>query len=369
MEENHYSTNEELQATLQELADLQSQLTELQSDNDRLAEEKDVLFQSLCRQTEKLEDSRNQIGTLQELLLREANPADIGTTEREQKLLDLLKNAQEERENLFVKQEELNSELNEQRSFVEGSNAEQARLKERISLLDSTLGASSAERKQIESQLTQSREESGGRQIEISRLTTLLENARAKIDELEQDRALGDKSDLGELLDVARKEKDVLESEVASLQEALSKSQCEVQKLRDQVAGVTEECKVARNNAKYALSDLEYKFDTMKQEKAKLAADYQQLQDTTNELQVQCKCHMEDKAQLETLLQETQIHLGEAERCLADKEETLNEEKRLRKLEVRQFIENILNQCLSNLKQQFISFKCVFSKTSTSDLV
>lgn len=54
MEETHYSTNEELQATLQELADLQSQLTELQNDNDRLIEEKEVLFQSLCRQTEKL---------------------------------------------------------------------------------------------------------------------------------------------------------------------------------------------------------------------------------------------------------------------------------------------------------------------------
>lgn len=54
MEETHYSTNEELQATLQELADLQSQLTELQSDNDRLIDEKEVLFQSLCRQTEKL---------------------------------------------------------------------------------------------------------------------------------------------------------------------------------------------------------------------------------------------------------------------------------------------------------------------------
>lgn len=335
MEETHYSTNEELQATLQELADLQSQLTELQSDNDRLAEEKDVLFQSLCRQTEKLEDSRNQIGTLQELLLRESNTADIGTTEREQKLLDLLKNAQEERENLFVKQEELNSELNELRTALDASTQETNRLKERISLLDSTLDAGSAERKQIDAQLTYAREESSSRQIEISRLTTLLENARAKIDELEQDRVLGDKSDLGELLDVARKEKDLLECDVASLQEALSKSQCEVQKLKDQVAGVTEECKVARNNAKYALSDLEYKFDTLRQEKLKLAADYQLLQDTANELQVQCKCHLEDKAQLESLLSETQIHLGEAERYLSEKEEVLNEEKRLRKQEVK----------------------------------
>lgn len=342
MEENHYSTNEELQATLQELADLQAQLTELQSDNDRLAEEKDVLFQSLCRQTEKLEDSRNQIGTLQELLLRESNPADVGTTEREQKLLDLLKNAQEERESLLIKQEEMNSDLNELRTALESAGSEQARLKERISLLDSTIGANSAERKQIESQLVQSREESGDRQIEISRLTTLLENARAKIDELEQDRVLGDKSDLGELLDGARKEKDFLEGEVASLQECLSKSQSEVQKLKDQLAVITEECKVARNNAKYALADLEYKFDQLRQEKIKLASDYQQLQDSVNELQVQCKCHVEDKAQLESLLQETQRHLGDAERFLSDKEEILIEEKRLRKQEVLlQFIKNI----------------------------
>lgn len=337
MEENHYSTNEELQATLQELADLQAQLAELQSDNDRLADEKDVLYKSLCHQTEKLEDSRTQIATLQELLLRDGTTADhLGATasEREQKLLDLLKNAQDERESLFVKQQELHAELSEMRGALDAAATEQARLCERISVLDSTLGASAAERKHTEALLGAASEESAGRQIEISRLTTLLENARAKIDELEQDRQLGDRSDLGELLDGARKEKDVLEGEVASLQECLSKSQCEVQRLKDRVACITEECKVARNNAKCAMADLEYKFEQLRQEKVKLSADYAQLQDTAGELQVQCKCHAEDKAQLEKLLQETQRHLGDTELVLADKEEMLSDEKRLRKLEV-----------------------------------
>ncbi|XP_055389168.1 cytospin-A-like isoform X7 [Condylostylus longicornis] len=337
MEETHYSTNEELQATLQELADLQSQLGELQSDNERLAEEKDVLFQSLCRQTEKLEDSRNQIGTLQELLLRESNPAEVGTTEREQKLLDLLKNAQEERESLLIKQEELNSELNELRSSIEKQTNENGRLRERICLLDSTVDAATAERKQIESQLIQAKEDSAEKQIEISRLSTLLDNARAKIDELEQDRAMGDKSDLGELLDAARREKDLLEAQVASLQEQLSKCQCEIQKLKDQLAGITEECKVARNNAKCALSDLEYKYETLKEEKDQLCKDYQSLQDSTNELQVQCKCHLEDKTQLESLLSETQRHLGEAERMLAEKEEQIQEEIRKREQEAEEW--------------------------------
>lgn len=122
MEETHYSTNEELQATIQELSDLQvtglicllkipnnvrlqfnyniasscsqAQLTELQADNERLTEEKDVLLESLCRQTEKLEDSRSKVDTLQGLLLREEQPQESSkgyNTEREQKLVDLLK--------------------------------------------------------------------------------------------------------------------------------------------------------------------------------------------------------------------------------------------------------------------------------------
>jgi regulator of replication initiation timing len=94
MEETHYSTNEELQATIQELSDLQAQLTELQTDNERLTEEKGVLLESLCRQTEKLEDSRSKVDTLQGLLLREEKPQDSSkgyNTEREQKLVDLLK--------------------------------------------------------------------------------------------------------------------------------------------------------------------------------------------------------------------------------------------------------------------------------------
>lgn len=287
MEETHYSTNEELQATLQELADLQNQVLELQTEYERLSDEKEVLFQSLCRQTEKLEDTRSQVGTLQKLLLRDPNQQELsGSSEREQKLVDLLKNAQEERESLLIKQEELNSENEAMKQAMDNSKIESNRLKDRISVLESTIDSTTADRKEIERQLTNTREEVSGKHIEISRLTTLLENARSKIDEMEQDRALGDKSDLQELLDVARKEKDYLEIEIASLQEQLSKSQNEIQKLRDQLAGITEECKVTRNNAKCALSDLEYKYEQLKQDKLKLQADYQLLLDTTNELQV-----------------------------------------------------------------------------------
>ncbi|XP_030566203.1 cytospin-A isoform X2 [Drosophila novamexicana] len=332
MEETHYSTNEELQATLQELADLQTQLTDTQTENERLAEEKDVLFQSLCRQTEMLNESRTQINTLQELLLRDTKQAaEVSTSEREKKLLDLIQTSQEERETLLLKQEELNAELSELRQSRDAVQLEQQRQRERNALLDSQLDAANAERKQSEAQLSLANEEISQRAIEISRLSTLLENARSKIEELEADLARGDKTDLSDVLDAARREKDTLEERLAELQDQWSRSQAELRRLREQVAGLSEECKVAKNNAKCAVSHLEYRLEQLQCEKDKLAGDCQTLEERVAELQVQCKCHQEDKAQLQELLSETQRHLGDVQLQLSDSESRLEKETQLRK--------------------------------------
>ena len=111
MEESHYSTNEELQATLQELADLQQSVNELSLDNERFADEKEVLLESLCAQTVKLENCRLQIEHLKALLVTEDSGSDSSTAQRnhtEQQLCDLLKAAQEEREEFLHKQVNVN---------------------------------------------------------------------------------------------------------------------------------------------------------------------------------------------------------------------------------------------------------------------
>ncbi|XP_017048142.1 cytospin-A isoform X3 [Drosophila ficusphila] len=339
MEETHYSTNEELQATLQELADLQTQLMDTQTENERLAEEKDVLFQSLCRQTEKLNESRTQISTLQELLLRDTKQAasEVSASEREQKLLDLIKTSQEEREAVLLKQEELNAELAELKQAREAAQQEQQRQRERIALLDSQLDAANAERRQGEAQFSQAKEEISQRAIEISRLSTLLENARSKIEELEADLARGDKTDLSDVLDVARKEKDALEERVAELQDQCSRSQAELRRLREQLSGLTEECKVAKNNAKCAVSHLEYRLEQLQRDKDKIAGEWQALEERVAELQVQCKCHQEDKAQLQSLLSETQRHLGDVQLQLGETECRLDQETQLRRKEAEEW--------------------------------
>ncbi|KAG5888907.1 hypothetical protein JTB14_006050 [Gonioctena quinquepunctata] len=330
MQETHYSTNEELQATLQELTDLQRQLTELQQENERLNDEKTLMFDSLCRQTERLNDSRSEVESLKQLLYQEKD--DTGqyesAIEREQKLVDLLKSAQEEREGLLVKIEQLNNEVQEARSGILLKDDQIGQLRERVRTLECTLDAKHAEHKLLDQELAQAKDQCSGKQIEINRLTDLLDNARTKISGLEQDRALSDKSELDELLDNARKEKDALESEVAHLKEQLAISKNEIEKLKEQVSILQEECKVTRNNAKTTQSDLEYKCEKLQKEKNGLGDQLQEFQEALNELQVQSQCQLEDKRQLSSVLSETQRNLSEAERKNMSLENELEELKK-----------------------------------------
>lgn len=178
-----FSTNEELQATLQELTDLQRQLTELQQENERLTDEKNLMFDSLCRQTERLNDSRSEVESLKQLLYQEKDDASQfeSAVEREQKLVALLKSAQEERESLLVKLEQLNNELQEARAALIEKDDRIVQLSERVKTLEYTLDAKHAEHKLLDQDLAQARDQGSGKQIEINRLTDLLENARTKV--------------------------------------------------------------------------------------------------------------------------------------------------------------------------------------------
>ncbi|XP_017776760.1 PREDICTED: cytospin-A-like isoform X6 [Nicrophorus vespilloides] len=332
MQETHYSTNEELQATLQELTDLQRQLSELHQDNERLMEEKGLMFQSLCRQTERLNDARDEIDSLKQLLYKEKDTSGQyeSVVEREQKLLELLKDSQEEREMLLVKLEQCSAEITDVSNLNIQRDKESIQMEERIRTLESTLDAKHAEHKLLDQEMARAKDAASSRQIEIDRHKDLLENARTKIIELEQDRTVSDKSELEELLDNARKEKDLLESEVANLKEQVARGRNEGEKLREQVSILQEEFKVMRNNGKCMQSELEYKVEKLMMEKSQLSEQLQHLDEAAKELQVQAQCHLEDKHQLSSVLSETQRNMSEVERRNIDMETELRHLEKLR---------------------------------------
>lgn len=80
-----------------------------------------------------------------------------------------------------MKQEELSSELSDLRRTSDCCIQENSHLNERVRVLESSIDATHTERKQLDLELARAKEESSSRQIEISRLTTLLDNARAKV--------------------------------------------------------------------------------------------------------------------------------------------------------------------------------------------
>lgn len=138
MEETHYSTNEELQATLQELTDLQDQLTDLQLENERCGDEKSLLLESLCSQTEKLEECRSQNEHLRVLLFQQVCPRE---QPREHHYVELLQKSHEEQQCLLARVEQLESALEGANREAQDHQRDLGSLAHRVSLLQAALDA------------------------------------------------------------------------------------------------------------------------------------------------------------------------------------------------------------------------------------
>ena len=321
MEETHYSTNEELQATLQELIDLQHSVNELSSENERLADERSVLLESLCAQTEKLENCRLQIEHLKVLLVSESEGAE--RSENERQLVALIKSAAEEREEFILKQSQLGNALsayeNENRELQDIISA----LKDKVQILEMKNESYLGDKRVLENQVSEMKETTATDQIEIQRYKTLLDNERSKVTELQQCSKAVDKSDLEELMANTRQEKDKVEEKLTNVQEELAVSQNMVSKLQEQFSSLEEELKVSKNNAKTQVSDLEYKLAQISAEKTELQQEMESLRDHIDQLQLDCDRYLDEKKQHSGMQADMQTDLQKKQEKLMSMENEL----------------------------------------------
>ncbi|CAH8661048.1 unnamed protein product [Heterobilharzia americana] len=105
MEEANYTTNEELQATLQELWDLQRSVDEAHEQAHSLAFERAILLEALSTQTSKLEHCRFQIEQLKYLLLTDRSAQTPGT--REHHFCELYSSIEQEKQVLLGQNNDL----------------------------------------------------------------------------------------------------------------------------------------------------------------------------------------------------------------------------------------------------------------------
>ncbi|XP_067936762.1 cytospin-A-like [Watersipora subatra] len=297
MEESQYSTNEELQATLQELGDLQRNVNQLAEENEQLGAERMVLLESLCTQTDKLENARTQIEHLKALILSDTEHTQ---TEREQELVNLLKIATEEREEFILKQCEIHNALESFDLEYKDMQERVISLNEKCKHLEDKRQGAINEKSELETQISDLVEELANERIELDRYKTLLENEKGKVLELQQLHKAEDKSELEQLVENTRADKEKVEQKCANLQESLAHTRRELSKAKEQIQSLeSERCKAkeradtleqelvsARNNNKTCLSDLEYKYDKVTADRGQLESE---MSDLHKELESQRK--------------------------------------------------------------------------------
>ncbi|XP_037679384.1 cytospin-A isoform X2 [Choloepus didactylus] len=298
MEENQHSTSEELQATLQELADLQQITQELISENERLGEEKVILMESLCQQSDKLEHFGRQIEYFHSLLDEHHVPYALDEDvksgrylELEQRYMDLAENARFEREQLLGVQQHLSNTL----KMAEQDNKEAQEmigaLKERNHHLERIIESEQKGKAALAATLEEYKATVASDQIEVNRLKAQLENEKQRVAELYSIHNSGDKTDIQDLLESVRLDKEKAEALASSLQEDLAHTRNDASRLQDAIAKVEDEYRAFQEEAKKQIEDLNVTLEKLRSELEEKETERSDMKETIFELEDEVEQH------------------------------------------------------------------------------
>ncbi|XP_055017648.1 cytospin-A isoform X3 [Boleophthalmus pectinirostris] len=297
MEENQHSTSEELQATLQELADLQQITQELNGENERLGEEKVILMDSLCQQSDKLELYGRQIEYLRSLLeehhISYALEEDIKSgryMELEQRYADLADNARFEREQLLGVQQHLSNTL----KMAEQDNAEAqemiSALKERNHQMERILESERQDRVAMAA-LDEYKAAVSNDQAELSRCRGQLEHERQRVAELYSLHTAEDKNDICQLLDGARLAKEEAEAKAAKMHQELEQIHNELSSLQETLSKLDQEYREFQEQAQQQISEQERAIEKQRMEIQEKDTEIADMKETIFELEDEVEQH------------------------------------------------------------------------------
>lgn len=298
MEENQHSTSEELQATLQELADLQQITQELNGENERLGEEKVILMDSLCQQSDKLELYGRQIEYLRSLLeehhISYALEEDIKSgryMELEQRYADLADNARFEREQLLGVQQHLSNTL----KMAEQDNAEAQKmigaLKERNHQMERIMESERQGRAAMGAALEEYKAAVSSDQAELSRCRAQLDQERQRVAELYSLHTAGDKNDICQLLEGVRLGKEEAEAKAAKLQKELEQAHSELARLQETFGKLDREYRDFQEQAQQQMAEQARTLEKQRLELQEKDTEIADMKETIFELEDEVEQH------------------------------------------------------------------------------
>ncbi|NXJ02231.1 CYTSB protein, partial [Psophia crepitans] len=296
MEENHHSTAEELQATLQELSDQQQMVQELTTENEKLVEEKALLetsFRQHRDRAEQLSQENEKLMTLlQERSKNEESRAQEGKVlELEQKCAEVLEKAQFEREKLLNIQQQLTSSL---RSLErEHQDAQQVikSLREENEKLLKLLEAEQQSNSTVTKTLEDCKIALEGLKIENGSLKTQLESEKQKAAEINAMGCTTDNSEVQEMLKVAHAEKDQLEASCTELKQELLKANSELKHIQGLLSKAENECVQLKEVCDRQAEQLSRTSQKLQEKTSENEADIKNLKETIFELEDQVEQH------------------------------------------------------------------------------
>ncbi|NWW09429.1 CYTSB protein, partial [Oreocharis arfaki] len=293
MEENHHSTAEELQATLQELSDQQQMVQELTTENEKLVEEKALLETSFRQHRDRAEQLSQENEKLVTLLQeRSKNEAQEGKVlELEQKCAEVLEKAQFEREKLLNIQQQLTSSL---RSLErEHQDAQQVikSLREENEKLLKLLEVEQQNNSSVTKSLEDCKIALEGLKIENGSLKTQLENEKQKAVEINAMGCTSDNSEVQEMLKVAHAEKAQLEASCTELKQELLKANSELKHIQGLLSKAENEYGQLKEVCDRQAEQLSRTSQKLQEKTSENEADIKNLKETIFELEDQVEQH------------------------------------------------------------------------------
>uniref|UniRef100_A0A8D2NAL1 Sperm antigen with calponin homology and coiled-coil domains 1 n=1 Tax=Zonotrichia albicollis TaxID=44394 RepID=A0A8D2NAL1_ZONAL len=293
MEENHHSTAEELQATLQELSDQQQMVQELTTENEKLVEEKALLetsFRQHRDRAEQLSQENEKLMTLlQERSKNEAQEEKV--LELEQKCAEVLEKAQFEREKLLNIQQQLTSSL---RSLErEHQDAQQVikSLREENEKLLKLLEVEQQSNSTVTKNLEDCKIALEGLKIENGSLKTQLENEKQKAAEINVMGCTSDNSEVQEMLKVAHAEKAQFEASCTELKQELLKANSELKHIQGLLSKAEIEYGQLKEMCDRQAEQLSRTSQKLQEKTSENEADIKNLKETIFELEDQVEQH------------------------------------------------------------------------------
>ncbi|XP_037666288.1 cytospin-B isoform X2 [Choloepus didactylus] len=328
MEENHHSTAEELQATLQELSDQQQMVQELTAENEKLADEKTILETSFHQHRERAEqlnqENEKLINLLQERVKKEEPSAQEGKIlELEQKCADILEQGRFEREKLLNIQQQLTCSLRKVEEENQGALERIKHLKEENEKLSGLLERERHNNSLMAKTLEECRVTMEGLKLENGSLKAQSESEKQNVVETSSVGPMTESREVQEMLKVVRAEKDQLELTCNELRQEVLKANGETKHVSSLLAKVEKDYSYLKEICDRQAEQLSRTSLKLQEKASESDAEIKDMKETIFELEDQVEQHRAVKLHNNQLISELERNVVQLEEQKSDLERQL----------------------------------------------